>query len=1001
MSIRASIGLIFLACTVVDRAAADEPTAAIQRRLVDAQCWAGPVDGRPSRALTAAIGKCPLLDPALLMAGPTHNKPVTGVAANASCTILVSVSADKTARVWDPVSGALKAVIRPPIGPKGDGEIRSVALSPNGRLVAMGIQGLLTRADGTQSVGIYDLATATLVARAGPLEELAFNLAFSPNGSRLAVAERGRGLHVYATDDWRELNRDIGMRDREYIVGLGFTPDGRLLTATSDGRIRRYDQNGLLQAADKVEAKDRFVSMSIDPSGSTIALGFRDTNETPLVDTSTLKVIDRIPGPPRTVAYPGGAVAFNARGMLAMSTGRSEVDTLTIRIMKKGDAGAWTEVRDTTVASESVFSLAPCGDGFAFGTGEPGLGVLSPERGLVWKSVGSVVDMSMKLGAAFTVSADAGRVRFGLKHGELEPVLFDADLETLTDSPSRPPDLLQPDVSSLPIKRWGNYFDPPLLDGKPIRFDTGDMGRSLAIAPGAASFVIGSSQGVSSYARDGAFQWARREGLDEAFGVNIAGSAVVSAHADGTIRWRRLSDGREYLALHVDPASRRWVAFTPEGYYMSSPGGDDLIGWHVNRGWTKSGDFYPVSRFREKFYRPDIVKLSLSLQNSGLAIERAVRVGGRAASASVMEALPPVVTITAPRSGAVVATTNVIVDFNVRSPSGKPLEGLQALVDNRPAPIEDLTQTIDRSSGGLQWSGRGRVLFDPDRKELGLVARAGGIASEAARIRLSAAGAGPPSADDLLRPTLYALVVGVGAYRNPGLAPLAYAAKDARDLAAVLSAGKGSLYRDAKVMLLTDADATIAGVRKGLAWLEKEVKSRDVGLVYLAGHGKTDAAGTYWFMTQDSDPNALADAALSRDELLSILPNLAGQPVVLLDTCYSGAVGAVTPRGAVDANAIVGDLSKPENRIVTLAAATGREISQENAAWGNGAFTKALIQGLRDGRAELASVRTGKIRMSELALYVSNTVRDMTGNSQHPVLNLPDPRDDLTIWAVR
>ena len=26
------------------------------------------------------------------------------------------------------------------------------------------------------------------------------------------------------------------------------------------------------------------------------------------------------------------------------------------------------------------------------------------------------------------------------------------------------------------------------------------------------------------------------------------------------------------------------LAWTPSGYYMASPGGEDLIGWHVNRG---------------------------------------------------------------------------------------------------------------------------------------------------------------------------------------------------------------------------------------------------------------------------------------------------------------------------------------------------------------------------------------------------------------------------------
>ena len=68
---------------------------------------------------------------------------------------------------------------------------------------------------------------------------------------------------------------------------------------------------------------------------------------------------------------------------------------------------------------------------------------------------------------------------------------------------------------------------------------------------------------------------------------------------------------QELLALFVEPQSRKWVAWTPTGYYMASAGGEDLIGWHVNRGWTQEADFFPASQFRADYNRPDIVKLVL------------------------------------------------------------------------------------------------------------------------------------------------------------------------------------------------------------------------------------------------------------------------------------------------------------------------------------------------------------------------------------------------------
>ena len=64
---------------------------------------------------------------------------------------------------------------------------------------------------------------------------------------------------------------------------------------------------------------------------------------------------------------------------------------------------------------------------------------------------------------------------------------------------------------------------------------------------------------------------------------------------DGTIRWYRASDGAELLAFFVHVPDKRWIAWTPSGYYAASPGGEDLIGWHVNgKTWDAPVDFFPA-----------------------------------------------------------------------------------------------------------------------------------------------------------------------------------------------------------------------------------------------------------------------------------------------------------------------------------------------------------------------------------------------------------------------
>ena len=69
-----------------------------------------------------------------------------------------------------------------------------------------------------------------------------------------------------------------------------------------------------------------------------------------------------------------------------------------------------------------------------------------------------------------------------------------------------------------------------------------------------------------------------------------------------------MSDGEEVLALFIHPDGNRWIAWTPQGYYDASLGADDLIGWHINHGYDRAPDFYPVSQFRDRFYRPDVIQ---------------------------------------------------------------------------------------------------------------------------------------------------------------------------------------------------------------------------------------------------------------------------------------------------------------------------------------------------------------------------------------------------------
>ena len=469
---------------------------------------------------------------------------------------------------------------------------------------------------------------------------------------------------------------------------------------------------------------------------------------------------------------------------------------------------------------------------------------------------------------------------------------------------------------------------------------------------------------------------------------------MVAAYGDGTVRWHRWSDGQELLALFVNKDTKAWVAWTPSGYYMASPGGEDMIGWHVNRGWDQAADFFPASRFREQFSRPDIVQLVLDTLDEDEAVRQANAAARRRDDTTpIIERLPPVLTILSPANGAQVAPGTVEIRYSVRSPSGAPVDRVEAFVDGAKVEARGLATPDDAGTGAITLPMPAHVAV------ISLVAYAGSLASDAARVDLRGM-ALPSSASDggARKPMLYALLVGVSHYEDADL-DLGYAAKDASELADTLKAQSGRLYGDVQVKVLTDKDATSTAVKDGLLWLGEKAGPHDLELLFVAGHGLTDAKGKFWFLTYDADPARVLSTAVSRDDITGVLYDLPGKKLMFLDACHSGA--ALEQAGArglekssADLNTALNDFSQAEGGVVAYAASTGREFSYERPEWGHGAFTKALIEGL-GGKADL--LHKGTITTATLDAFLEDRVKELTDGQQHPVMNRPKTVPDFPI----
>jgi len=341
--------------------------------------------------------------------------------------------------------------------------------------------------------------------------------------------------------------------------------------------------------------------------------------------------------------------------------------------------------------------------------------------------------------------------------------------------------------------------------------------------------------------------------------------------------------------------------------------------------------------------------------------------------------------VLSPQDGASVSTEEIEVRYAVRAPADAPVTAVRALVDGRPV---EGARGIKVEAATTDQSLRVRV---PSRDcEVALIAENRHGASEPGRVRLK--WGGQPTEAFAIKPKLYALVVGVSKYADESIR-LRYAAKDAGDFAAALQRLKGGIYRDVQVKLLTDEQAVKDEVLDGLDWVRKETTSKDVAMVFLAGHGVNDSDGSYYYLPANVNVEKLMRTAVQFSVIKQTVATITGKALFFVDTCHSGNVMGGR-RGLDDITRVVNELASVENGVVVFASSTGRQYSLENDEWQNGAFTKALVEGL-GGKADYGG--KGRITVNMLDLYLSERVKELTGGKQTPTTTKPPTVPDFPV----
>ncbi|MFK7964446.1 MAG: caspase family protein [Burkholderiaceae bacterium] len=1015
--------------------------------------------------------------PVLSLEAGGHSAPIRGLDVSRDGRFAITVSDDRSARIWDLTTGEIRHVIRPATTTGLVGKLYGVAVHPSEDLVAVG--GTTNVTSDKHRILLFRMSTGEFVdsfdARGGDV-------------TRLRWTHDGRVLLAVFRHDaaFRAFSRDGSLlyeeRFKQASYGLDVSAQGHIAATSYDDLVHFYRyEAGRVTAGNKLRTQTpspRGVAYS--PDGRSLAVGYRGAagnQGAPSIHdgaTGALKFQfdrpDLAAGNLATIVWSGDGASLYAAGSAYKQAGVHkgyQFDIATKRVRAQAQ-----------IAGNTVTALVPAPSGnLAYASYDGSWGVATAQL-KVTPYTSAISDFRGP--SNLRISADATRVGVFVRRGS-EPLWF--DLKTrLIKRGDHPEDLQEPRLKAglFSGAEWENTLRPE-VNGQPIDIASDELSRSIAFFHNSKNAVLGTAKRLLAIDPDGRVRWSVQTPA-EVWSVNVSADdqLAVTALADGTVRWWRTEDGSPLMSLLM-LADGRWILWSPSGFYDASAGADRLAGWSVNRPDQPVADFFSLNRFRDRFNKPAVLDELLSLRDeeSAMAVLKPAAPAlasptpapttaassdvdlrsEQAAQAPVAVVqpvltaaeklelrqlfLPPVLSAEGPAvANTAAGASGWTIPFTVRAQAQASVE---VRIDGRPAPdaqveIRETVGSVTRGIATVRMAEPGSTVQLIAKDQYGVSEPLGvriakvvqalnapasttgvsavastesipvpavpaplaPVAAQSGVVQPVALAAPPAPAPVPATPVattgrrLVVLAIGISEYQLAEY-QLGLAAKDASDFARTLAAQGGGLYSSVETRVLVNGEATGENIRGGFKWLEQSVGPNDLGVLFMAGHGLNTQQGEYFFLPWEADHRRLTQTGVPESLIRQSLSRLRGKALMFVDTCYAGGALGTFNTASRDLASLANDLASSENGVVVFASSTGRQLSEENDKWGNGAFTRAAIDGLT-GKADFRN--TGRVTFKSLDFYISERVSALTDGRQTPVTISPIGVPDFALARV-
>jgi len=905
--------------------------------------------------LLSCLGLSARQDNKFLVVDPQgHNALVNDIVFSKLTQEIISVSDDKTVRLWDIDEDVLSRTIRLKAEPSGPiGMLYAAAVSPDGRYLA--VAGYSKFND----IKLIDLQKNEIAVVLPRHKNIVTSLAFSPDGKYLASASVDESVVIWKQSVEYPYEFAYSLYQHQGKVNdLAFSPDGKSLVSVSDDATVR-----LWNVEDFNSEPKKFGShLGAVKRVAAGRLGFLTGGEKGIVNFwnwngSLTKQLLQFKGPVLDLS-------ISEFGDYAFASGDKQV---LINLQSTGYKSLFTKNADVSASyfnNDLKLILAQGAEGNLI---KIDLKTLEPTA--FFRGQG----LSLK-----KLFVKGNQIGMATEVTNLPETIFDFEsAEVIRDKDKM--------VGFAPATTSDGLFDFQLVGQEQLNFgasfgitNSKRDGRILSytlLSDG--KVVVGSDRTLKVYAANGQLVDLLEGHNGQILDVVSNQQYLFTYGSDQTIKvWSRADWSLAYTLFMT--RDYNWILWSNDGTYTASAGGEQFLNWQINKNENGLAEFFGVSTYGKKFLTTSVGDLNDKRDESQtttiLPDKPEVKWTSHDEFQTVTETNKVRITATI-YSNEIVKKVRILV-------GGKPLAGKRSVSE-----IKDIDELIDLNSykttvqifvstSDAKIISEKRVFINTKLKD----------SDNASSVVL----------DPEKKPNLYFVGIGVSNFQNSEF-NLTYADDDAVSVHEIFSSGSSPVYNNISSSLLLNEEATKDNIMNQFKELAKVVTPKDQVILFIASHG-INADGFYYVLTHEADKGDLIGTCLNWNELAEVLSTLPCRVLMFLDTCHSGALGSnlTSNKNYLKNTEALRELGSAEVGVVIMSGSTGDESSLESAEWEHGVFTLSLIKGLKEKEADLRG--DGLIFLRELDFFVSNNVYDLTNGKQNPTTQKPSTISKLLIY---